>query len=204
MSARSYRPEGWRRRLVPATGTLTRVPDDLARWSAEARADAAAAARAKERWLRHQAGEDATLAGLLVDLAERRMPAVVVVDGDRRHWGTLTAVGADYVLLREAADRDVYVALAAISAVRPDAVATGDTATPPGSRPVEADSQFAAVLATLAADRPRVAITAFGTSEAWRGELRGAGRDLVVVHLDGGARSTAYIPVAAIAEVVVV
>ena len=41
----------------------------LSGWSADARADEAAAARAREAWLRRQAEAEATLTGLLVDLA---------------------------------------------------------------------------------------------------------------------------------------
>ena len=42
----------------------------LERWAAEARVDAAAEARAREQWLRRQAEEEGSLAGVLADLAD--------------------------------------------------------------------------------------------------------------------------------------
>src|SRR3954449_10120436 len=45
---------------------------DLERWAADARAREAADARVRERWLRAQAAEEASLAGVLLALAERR------------------------------------------------------------------------------------------------------------------------------------
>src|SRR4051794_41889772 len=46
--------------------------EDLERWAADARAREAAEARVRERWLRSQAEEGASLAGILLALAERR------------------------------------------------------------------------------------------------------------------------------------
>ena len=45
--------------------------DELERWAADARVQEAALQRARERWLRHQATEDASIVGVLTDLAER-------------------------------------------------------------------------------------------------------------------------------------
>src|SRR5215213_6343157 len=54
-----------------ATG-MTDGAGDLERWAADARAREAADARVRERWLRAQAAEDASLAGVFLALAERR------------------------------------------------------------------------------------------------------------------------------------
>ncbi|MDP8991956.1 MAG: hypothetical protein M3N31_02715, partial [Actinomycetota bacterium] len=44
---------------------------ELARWGADVRAGDAARSRARERWLRRQASEDATFTGVALDLAEQ-------------------------------------------------------------------------------------------------------------------------------------
>ena len=61
------------RRPTPTVSGVSGVSDEgrWERWAAEARVEEAAASRSREGWLRQAAGEDATLAGTLVDLAER-------------------------------------------------------------------------------------------------------------------------------------
>ena len=49
----------------------------LERWAAEARVDEAARTRSRERWLRRQAEESGTLAGVLADLLEAGRAVVV-------------------------------------------------------------------------------------------------------------------------------
>ena len=58
---------------------------DVERWAAEVRARDAADARVRERWLRRSAEEEAELAGVLLDLAERGVTAVVTTSSGRRH-----------------------------------------------------------------------------------------------------------------------
>jgi hypothetical protein len=87
------------------------------RWVAEGRVDEAARRRARERWLRHQAEEDATVAGVLADVAERGAPVTVHARGGRRHRGEVRALGRDFVAIRSAT-ADVVVALAAVTSVR--------------------------------------------------------------------------------------
>ena len=88
------------------------------RWAAEVRAREAADSRMRERWLRRSAEEEAELSGLLLDLAERRAPALVTTTSGRRHTGRLAAVGADFVALRSDDDRITLVALGALASVR--------------------------------------------------------------------------------------
>lgn len=59
--------------VPPAAGVLgaSDFGARLERWIAEARSTDAAAARARTHWLRVQAGASATVAGVLVDLAEQ-------------------------------------------------------------------------------------------------------------------------------------
>ncbi|MDQ3293286.1 MAG: hypothetical protein M3527_02365, partial [Actinomycetota bacterium] len=59
----------------------------LAAWAAAARVDEAAAARSRERWLRQAADEEAMVAGVLLDLAERADTVVVQGPGGRTPRG---------------------------------------------------------------------------------------------------------------------
>ena len=74
----------YRSGTICSPGCLTRLywrtvdgVEDLERWAADARARDAADSRVKERWLRAQAEEDATIAGVLLAMAERREMVVV-------------------------------------------------------------------------------------------------------------------------------
>src|SRR3546814_9710109 len=86
---------------------LTGVPGPsftsrLDRWVAEARVDQAAQGRARERWLRTIAEEEATFAGVLADLAERASGVALSTTAGRRHRGSIGGLGADFVALRPA------------------------------------------------------------------------------------------------------
>ena len=67
------------RRLLGGDDLLAR----LDRWVSDARSDEAAAARARERWLKQAADESATFSGVLFDLAERGAPVVDLSRGIR-------------------------------------------------------------------------------------------------------------------------
>jgi hypothetical protein len=171
--------------------------DRLERWAADSRVDEAARQRSRERWLRQQAEEEATLAGVLLDLAERRVPVVVLTRAGRRHNGLVRAIGADFCALRTATGADVVVALAALGAVRTQPrveVSIGD-------RPAQVDLLLSEVLMGLAATRERVLIVTMDGADAVSGELRSVGHDVVTVRADGDQPAAAYIPLAAIAEV---
>jgi len=182
------------------TGMLDGTTDllaELSRWAATARADDAAASRARERWLRQQAVEEATLLGVLVDLAERATPVVVYTTSERRHRGIVRAVGVDFAALRSHAGRDVLIAVDAVSTVRPEA-----RGQPPlGDREIGLDLRLVEALAALVADRPRLFIVTRGAKEGLRGDLLAVGQDVLTLRLDGEPRATVYVPVAAVAEV---
>jgi hypothetical protein len=187
------------RRAVPQGAGLLGGPDlaaRLERWVADARSADAAAARARERWLRLQADESATFAGVLVDLAERGTPVVIHGRAGRRHRGSISAVAADFCALRTSAGRDVLLAYTGIGSVRPDSRRPG----PIGDRVVHAEIGIAEMLSVLAADRPRVLIVTAADAAGVAGELRSVGRDLVTVRLDGESRAAAYVAITAIAE----
>ncbi len=185
-----------------ATGVLGGADlfGELSRWAAAARADAAAAARTRERWLRQQADEEATVAGVLLDLAERRCPAVLHTSVGRRHRGIVVAVGADFCAVRTDHGSNALLAIEALTAARPDARA----APPQGDREVVVDLKLAEALAGFVGERPRLLVIAAGKGEAFRGELRAVGQDMVTLRLDGDPAATVFLPVRTIAEVILV
>lgn len=167
----------------------------LDRWVAEARVDLAAAQRARERWLQEVAAQEATLTGVLLDLAERRSPVAVSTFSGRRHRGAIASVGADFVALHPSSGPDVLVAMSAVAAVR---TLPGEEATV-GDRVGVVHLTMAEVLSELAADRERVVAVA-GT-EQLAGELRSVGADIAVLRTDGAPPGTAYLPLATVSEV---
>jgi hypothetical protein len=188
------------RPAVPPGAGLLGGPDltaRLERWVADARSEDAAAARTRERWLRLQADESATFVGVLVDLAERGTPVVILGRAGRRHGGSIAAVAADFCALRTGGGRDVLLAYTGIGSVRPDSRSPG----PIGDRVVQAEIGLAEMLSVLAADRPRVLIITTPDADGVAGELRSVGRDVVTVRLDGEPRAAAYVAISAIAEV---
>ena len=173
----------------------------LERWAGDARVDEAARRRSRERWLTQSAEEGGTLLGVLADLAERGVAVALRTSGGRRHGGVVRAIGADFVALDTAASGEVAVALAAISSVR-----TRPGHTPPaGDRAVRSDLRLADVLAGLAAERERALVVSRDGSDTVAGTVRAVGRDVVVVRVDGDGLSvaTAYVPLAAVGEVVI-
>lgn len=183
----------------PPAGDLVGI--DLAarleRWAAEARVDHAARQRSSERWLRQQAEEGGSLAGVLCDLAERAVPVAVRSRAGRQHRGRVRAVGDDFVALAPASAGDVVLALEAVSWVR-----AGPGAAPTGDRAARTALRLTEVLARLAAERERILVVALDGGEAVAGVLRSVGRDVAVVRLEGPEPATVYVPTAAIAEVI--
>lgn len=154
----------------------------------DARADAGAGARARERSLRRQATEGATLAGTLVDLAESGAGVSVWTVAGRRLEGTLLAVGADFVLLADRGDH-VAIRLDAVTAVRPH---PGHRAGPAsGDRSAELDLTFVELLARLVDDRPEISVGAAG-GDSVAGVLEAVGADVLTVRVSPGADGLVY------------
>jgi hypothetical protein len=176
------------------------LAERLERWAANARVDEAARARSRERWLRRQAEEEGTLAGVLADLLEAGTPVTVHTWVGGRYGGTVRAVGADFAALAPAGgrEREVVVALESITSVRtrPGApVVVGDRATVGWLHLVD-------VVASLAAEREQVrVVTAEGV--AVTGVVRSVGQDVAVVGGVGDPPAAAYVPVAAISELLI-
>jgi small nuclear ribonucleoprotein (snRNP)-like protein len=170
----------------------------LERWAADARVDEAARLRSRERWLRRQAEESSTVAGVLADLLEAARPVVVHTRSGRRHQGVVRALGADFVAVG-AAQGTVLVALAAVASLRGA----------PGEGSVLGDGEVAAarvhladVAAGLAADRARVRLVTTD-GEALAGVLSSVGRDVALLRGTGDPPTTCYVPLAAVCELVI-
>jgi hypothetical protein len=183
---------------LAAGGGLT---ERLERWAADARVDEAARARSRERWLRRQAEEERTLAGVLADLLEARAVATVqTVAPGASFAGVVRALGADFVALgaegRQAGE--VVVALAAVASV-------GTRAGSPevlGDRRALGTMRLADVVAELAAGRDEVrVVTRDGGTLA--GTVASVGQDVVVVRSAGPRPATTYVPVDAVVAVAV-
>src|SRR5690606_37560812 len=134
------------------------------------------------------AAEEGTLAGVLVDLAERGDAVLVVGAGGRRHRGHLVAVGSDFAALRTGEGREVLVAHRGMASV-----ATADGAAPAaGDRPLVLRVGLLEALAVLAEDRPRVLAVPVGAGDGAdagvAGELVAVGRDVLTVRLEGAGR----------------
>ena len=168
----------------------------LERWVADAAVDEAARARARAHWLRVAAEEEASLAGTLVDLAERRRSVVLDAAGQRLQ-GVVVGVAEDFVAVRTDQGQQALVPLDAIEVVRSDPGAADVV----GDRSATLDVSLAAVLGPVAADRPDVLVrTRHGV--AVRGQLRSAGGDAIRLRLAGDQRAPAWIPLSAVALLV--
>jgi hypothetical protein len=167
------------------------------RWAAEARVDEAVRRRSRERWLRRQAEEEGSLAGVLADVAERGVPVTVHVRGGRHYRGEVRAVGRDFVAVRSAGS-DVMVALPAVTSVR----TPPGTAPTTGARTIATPLRLGDVLADLAAERVAALLVTADGDDAVAGTLRSVGHDVVVVRLAGDPPGNAYVALGAITEAV--
>lgn len=168
----------------------------LHRWIAEGQIDDAVRARARQHWLERQAAEDATLLGVLVDLAERGRPVTATTTASSRVTGPVVAVGADFAVLRDMRLGDVFVPADRLTVVRP----TPGDGLPIGDRPVGITLALGTALMELAAERPDVIVAA---AEDIRGELLSVGADVVTIGLDGARRDRVHVRMGAIDHLVV-
>jgi hypothetical protein len=175
------------------------LDERLDRFVADARVDAAARTRSRERWLRRQAEEETTLAGVLADLRDQATAVEVHTRGGGRYRAVVRALGADHVVLADAHGRgQVLVPLAALRSVR----------TSPGVTPVLGDrTTFGAALLTdafaeLADERAEIRVVTDGVDVA-AGTVRSVGQDVVVVASREAPAVVVYVPLDAISAVVV-
>ena len=184
------------RSLAAAAGGILGGTDALARslerWAADAMVDEAARQRTRQRWLRVQAEEEASVLGTLVDLAERARPVVLDV-GQQRIRGTVVGIGADFLAVRSDRGQDVLVRTAAVEVVRAEPGERGVV----GDRAVLVEVALAAVVGPLAAERPDVVIRT-RSGQVVRGELGSAGTDVVRLRADGDPPAPVWVPLEAI------
>lgn len=159
------------------------APQEYVRFLDESRADAAARARSRERWLRRQAAESASLAGLLLTAAEQSVALTVRTSSGRSYRGTVITVGADFCALVSPSGVETFLAVSAVTALRPEqAVRPVEAA---DDRPAPVDLRLAEALGEECADRPRVALVMAGDPEPVVGTLRTVGGDVATVQLEG-------------------
>jgi hypothetical protein len=170
---------------------------DLERWAADARAREAADARVRERWLRAQAEEESSLAGVLLALAERGETVLLTTVSGRRHRGLVAGVGRDFAALATPAGPMTLVRLAVVGdlrVVRDGPQASAATTGAGGQLGVH----LADVLAQAAGQRPRVSVQAGAAVVV--GDLRTVGSDVLTVRADGDA-GVIYVGLASLSEV---
>jgi len=168
----------------------------LTRWAGDQRATEAASSRARERWLRQQAGEAATLGGILVDLVEHRAEVVIGTQG-RTHRGHLRGVGRDVAVLETASGAVTLVAMDAIRTLQVAPVDAGQDWS--GSRAPAGKLSLAGLLDALAADQSTVRLE-LGDGTMVTGSLRGVGADVVTILTEGRPGRTIHVPLRAIAS----
>lgn len=175
--------------VLGGTDALAR---SLERWAADAMVDEAARQRTRQRWLRIQADEEASVIGTLVDLAERGRPVVLDI-GDHRLRGAVVGIGADFLAVRSDRGQDVLVRTGAVEVVRAE---PGERAVV-GDRAALVEVTLAAVVGPLSAERPEVVVRT-RSGQIVRGELRSAGTDLVRLRADGDPPAPVWVPLEAI------
>jgi hypothetical protein len=169
----------------------------LQRWVADGQVDEAARARSRRRWLENAATEEATLGGVLLDLAERRRPVTVRTLAGHRITGPIIAVGADFIAVADARLGDTLMPTTHIATVQP---APGDDL-PAGDRRHDVVLTFGDALMELAAERPEVMVGV--GDETLRGELRTASTEVVTLVIADERREPISIALTAIDHVVV-
>jgi len=169
---------------------------ELEAWVARLRAGEEIDARRREALARQQLSEDATVAGVLVDLAEGGGEVVVESCRGSRTM-RIVAVGRDFCAGLDRS-RWVLVALGALESIR----SASASLQPAGRRPYTLDVTLAEALSDLLGDRPRLTMaTASGRSVA--GELRAVGADVVTLRTESDPPGVAHVVLARIVEVVV-
>lgn len=174
------------------------LADDLARWAAAARADEASRARSRQRWLRRQAEDEATFAGVLVDLAEREATVLMRTTSGRRHRAIVAVVGTDFVLVRAEGDRWLLLPFTAVTTVRP-VEEQGRTAA--GRRAPTVDLLLGEALEVMAGDRASVAVVAAADPDPTVGELEAVGDDVLTVRVGAPSGARAYVRLEAVTEI---
>lgn len=158
------------------------------------RANDAAHARVRQRWLRQQAAEEATLGDMLRAVVGQPRSVILRLANARVHRGWLRAVGDDHCCLQTPDRQVVYVAQSAITTVRFQKQPLADDRSQP---PVRDSARLVDALSWLVESRPHVVVGLRGHSEPLRGQLEAVGQDLVLIR----AGDATYVPLVAITDI---
>ncbi len=174
--------------------------DEMARvddWADQLRVDAAAQVRRREQWLRRQAAEDATVAGVLVDHAEQDSTLAITTRSGNRHVGQLRGAGSALVIIEVVGAR-VAIELDGIDTFQALPNSNRRLLAPMGHRSGAEPTTMSEVLSQVVDDRPDVTLVT-RSGEQVAGELVAVGRDVLMVRpADRGA--LIYLPVASVSE----
>lgn len=176
-------------------------PDPFVELTDRAALRDAVMARGQERGRRDRAADLATWDGTLRDLAERGAHLVIRTSGDRVHRGVLLAVGIDHVAVRLPDGSTVVIAADTVCSVRTEPGIVAPIAT--GDRERSEDRTLVEVMARVIEDRRDVVLSLRESVDPLVGTVVGLGEDVVTLKMSGGDRATAYLPVAAIRELLV-
>jgi hypothetical protein len=160
------------------------------------RIEEAGAARSRRRWLEAAAAEGATLAGVLVDLAERRADVVLGTGGGAVLSGTVVGVGADVVVLDRRTGPLHLIPLREVATLRVDG------ALPLGDRPAP-DAPHLVDLLARSGEREEVVVLRLTDRTTVSGVVEVAGRDVVRVRPEDPALGATYVSVTSIGEAAV-
>jgi hypothetical protein len=157
----------------------------------------AGASRSRQRWLAAAAAADVTVAGALLDLAERGDRVVVGVVGGGARTATVRAVGVDVVVLAGDAGVLHLVPLRSVSSLR-----ALEGRLPHGERPVPYGPSLVELLARIGErEDPVVVRLTDGTTVAGIVDLVGA--DVIRVAPEEAGPGPTYVSVTSIGEAAV-
>ncbi len=178
---------------------LDELISDIRRWMTDAASGQATLERLRAHWLRARADEQATFAGLLVDMVERSSGASLTTSSGRTYRGRLVALGRDFVALGVGPSGGLtFVRTDSVTCVRPGPGEPDPE--PTGHRSIDASTTFADVLVAVAADRRRVLVCMSNGQEPLRGELRAAGVDVLTLTSEAAPPVTTYVQLRSVSE----
>lgn len=170
-------------------------------WMSDARISEAARRRRRLASWRSHGPEEATFAGVLADLADRRCPVRVALGADRQHVGVIVDTLRSWAILDTGDDRRVAVRIRSIIAVDCE-----EATLPFGDRPSENAAGQSGDVVGDGTDRviesltdPAGRLTLRCGALTTAGRLRSLTPDLAVMETGGGLR---YLPLDAVDEVI--
>ena len=177
---------------------ISEQPD---RWLADAAADAAIAERRRMHWLGTSATESASLVGLMVDLAEARIPVGILVAHGKWIRGELTTVGVDFVAVAHSGGGVTMVNLTSIVALQPDRNIPARQNLHESDRQGTKNLFLIDVLARWAVDRTHVVVNFERSPTPIAGTLISTGTDVISIDDVDAGKTPIYSSLAALSTV---